>query len=45
MTAIPNQRQPQPRPTPVRRLMTKHALPEPIARVLVLLAYGDGTNG
>ena len=45
MTAVPAQRHPQPRPAPVRRLMAKHALPEPIARALALLAYGDGTNG
>lgn len=31
-----------PRPAPVRRLMSRHGLPEPSARLLAFLAYGEG---
>lgn len=34
-----------PRPAPVRRLMAKHGLPEPSARLVALLAYGEGLHG
>lgn len=40
---------PQPRPealpAPVRRLMAKHGLTEPCARVFAVLAYGEVRNG
>lgn len=31
-----------PRPAPVRRLMSRHGLPEPSARLVAFLAYGEG---
>lgn len=34
-----------PRPAPVRRIMAKHGLPEPSARLVALLAYGEGAHG
>lgn len=30
-----------PRPAPVRRLMAKHGLPEPYARLIASLHYGE----
>lgn len=33
------------RPAPVRRMMQKHSLPEPLARVVAFLAYGEGAHG
>jgi len=42
-------RTPYTRPTPrtatVRRLMAKHGLPEPSARLLAGLAFGEGRRG
>jgi hypothetical protein len=34
-----------PRPAPVRRLMAKHGLPEPSARLVALLAFGERADG
>lgn len=34
-----------PLPAAVRRLMVRHGLPEPSARLLAELAYGDPANG
>lgn len=31
-------------PAPVRRVMAKHGLPEPQARLVAALAYGGRTN-
>ena len=41
MAVIPAQNRSAPRPAPVRRLMAKHGLPEPYARLVALLAYGE----
>ena len=43
----PHGRSPRPAPLPaaVRRLMARHSLPEPSARLLAQPAYGDLTNG
>lgn len=35
----------EPRPAPVRRVMAKHGLSEPSARLVVFLAYGEGAHG
>lgn len=45
MNAITPQSRPAPRPAPVRRLMQKHCLPEPLARAVAFLAYGEGAHG
>jgi hypothetical protein len=45
MTGSPSQSRPAPRPATVRRIMAKHGLPEPSARLLALMAYGEAANG
>ena len=40
--AAPTEGRPAPRPVTVRRVMLKHGLAEPAARVLAALAYGAG---
>ncbi len=42
MTNLPFHARPAPRTALVRRLMAKHGLPEPHARLVAFLAYGEG---
>lgn len=41
----PSPARPAPRPAPVRRLMAKHGLPEPSARLVAFLAFGEAAHG
>ncbi len=45
MSCSPFQNRPAPRTIPVRRLMAKHGLPEPYARLVALLHYREGNSG
>lgn len=45
MTARPLYNPAEPRPALVRRIMAKHGLPEPTARLLALLVQGGAANG
>jgi hypothetical protein len=42
MTHVPVQMRPAPLSAPVRRIMRKHGLPEPYARLVVFLVYREG---
>ena len=45
MSKQPFHARPAPRTALVRRLMSKHGLPEPYARLVAALYYREGNNG
>lgn len=45
MTERPHTARPEPLPAPVRRIMLKHGFPEPSARVLAFLIFGETFHG
>ncbi len=45
MTANASNTRHSPPPAPVRRLMSRHGLPEPQARLVAFLAYGETLHG
>lgn len=45
MTEGPHTARPAPLPATVRRVMLKHGIPEPSARVVAFLIFGESRHG